>query len=153
MEKSALLTSDDDDPTPPLTGKTLRISAIHGADFQRVESLGLNTTTLATPQDKPGAVLTTPALTGLYVVKLSYRHWNDNLKGHTQLWNDTDAVDLSGDDTYSDSRPNQRAHIDIRGFVEFTGAAKTFKMRFWAEIAGNLQEVDEAILTIERVNG
>lgn len=151
MEASALDANDDADPTPSLTGETVRITSEFGADPQEILSLGSQSTTLSTFQDKTGAVLTTPVLTGTYEVVAFWRVWNSNFIGESRLWNDTDSVAIGDVEAANKVDSAERQGVVRLGAVVFTGAAKTFKVQFRDVASGNTQNIDQVRMLLAKV--
>ena len=151
MENSSLQANDDADPTPSLTGKTVKITGQRGADFQDVPSPAAQNTTSGTFVDKTDAVITTPALTGTYLVEAIWRVWNSDFLGESRLWNDTDSVAIGDIEKKKLADSAERHGVHRFGTVVFTGAAKTFKVQFKDTAGVNTQNIDAVRMLFAKV--
>jgi len=112
------------------------------SQFQRVESLGLSTTT-DTVNWTDKAVLTTPVLTGKYLLLTDFVSSNLDKLGEHQLWDATNSVELWRKD--SRTKINE-ASTSASVSLVFAAQARVLKLRFRAIIPG-LQEIRSASLT------
>lgn len=119
-----------------------------GDDYQTAVSLARQTTTSGTYQDK--ATLTTPALTGTYRVgwMATFDHADD--QGKFRLYNVTDAAVIQ-EEIRKIKATTDRTGIGGFAEVEFTGAAKTFKIQFADVTGGLMQGIANARIEIWRV--
>lgn len=151
MEAAALAANDDADPTPPITGQTVRIEAESGSDLQEVESLAAQNDTSSSFVDKTDAFVTTPVLTGRYKIKASWRVWNTNVMGESRLWNDTDSVAVGDVEKKKLADGAERHGVSRSAIIEFLGVARTFKIQFKDTAGGNTQNIDQARLIFKKV--
>lgn len=118
-------------------------SQVFGVDYQRVDSNALFTTGAGMPAGlffvlKPGATLTTPALTGTYRVawELLVNASSANVNTAARLRNITDGVDVGGVQTFEPSSSSIEVEDMIKSApVIFAGAPKTFEIQI-TKLAG-----------------
>jgi len=123
-----------------------------GQDAQTAENLGVFTTTSGVYVGVPGA-LTTPALTGTYIVVWQAICSNFGAPGYFRLRNVTDGVVLSGTASVLGTPAFETVPL-CTGFavVNFTGAPKTFEVQARARVAGGLQVVFNTRLAVWRLS-
>ncbi len=129
-------------------------SALFGADYQMEEDLALTSTTQSTFQTKVS--LTTPALTGTYLVgwSASLSNTDEEESAGARLQNITDAVTLS-DEVQHGGRHDDVHRTSVGGFAEvvFTGALKTFELQFnRPSFSTDTAEIRQARLEFWRVS-
>ncbi|HUW08760.1 MAG TPA: hypothetical protein VM537_03480 [Anaerolineae bacterium] len=117
-----------------------------GLDYQRVESLGISTSTdLINWTDK--VVLTTPVLTGRYLLRTDFVSSNLDKTGEHQLWDDTNSLEL----WRKDSRIKiNEASTSSSVSLLFTAQARVLKLRFRGIVVGT-QVIRLASLTFNKV--
>ena len=132
-------------------------SQIFGLDYQRVDSDALFTTGAGMPAGlnfvlKPGATLTTPALTGTYRVawELLVNSSSANVNTAARLHNVTDALDVGGVQTFEPSSSSAEIEDMVKSApVLFTGAPKTFEIQITKLLGPNPGFVSCAFGVIE----
>ncbi len=104
---------------------------VFGDDYQTAEDLEESNTTQSTFQTKVS--LTTPALTGVYIVgwTASLSNNDEESSAGARLQNITDVVTLSDEVQHGGTHDNVHS-TGVGGFAEvtFTGALKTFEIQF-----------------------
>lgn len=115
-------------------------AGLFGVDYQRVDSPEVFTTGAGIPSPqpyvpKPGATLTTPALSGTYRVRweLLITGSTANVNAAAQLWNVTDGLvvpDLNGIQRFEPSSSSFEVEdMSKTALIVFAGAPKTFEIR------------------------
>lgn len=119
------------------TAPTHAGGGVFGSDYQRVDSPALFTTGAGVPSPtpfavKPGAVLVTPPLTGIYTV-----NWHAlvsstaaNAESAVRLFNLTDGVIVGSSPQRFEPSSSSQEIEDVNGGnnITFVGAAKTFQI-------------------------
>lgn len=125
-------------------------TSLFGQDYQKVESLSLSTTTATTFQTK--ATLTTPALTGQYLITWHAVVQQSSMADavQSQLYNTTDAAIVG---VIQEKEPKDVAdRLAVGGFAEitFAGAAKSFEIQYRQQ-RGSTAGIEDARIMIYRV--
>lgn len=132
---------------------------VFGRDYQRIDSdpaftVGAGLPSPTTFVTKPGAVLTTPALTGLYRIK-----WQAiintsaaNVNGQVRLLNVTDAVTVGGVQNFEPS--TGAGSVDMEDMsasrnITFTGASKQFDVQISKLLGPNAGSTTIQFVSIE----
>jgi len=125
-------------------------TAIFGANHQTVESTARSTSTESSPQNK--LTMTTPALTGTYrigwhaVVDQS----SNSSSVEAQLWNSTNAQVVGVIQVHEPEDTDSRIMVGGHAHIVFSGAAKTFIIRY-NTANGNTAGIADARIELWRV--
>lgn len=125
-------------------------AGVFGADYQTQVSAGESTTTSATFQTK--VTLTTPALTGDYLVTWMARVGNSNVNAsfEVQCYNTTDSGTVGGLFVREPKDATDKISFNAFEEISFSGAAKSFEIQY--RTSGGTCSIDQARIMIYRVS-
>jgi hypothetical protein len=119
-------------------------------DFQYAESNGDSSTTSATYQNK--VTLTTPALTGDYLIYWTVRNYSIADLMKVRCRNTTDSTNVGGELIWKPNDTAERGVLTSFARITFTGAAKSFTIQWAKNVGGGSSAtVGEAKITIWKV--